>query len=329
MKMTATTPTGNALGAAGAVSRNSRAPSLAQRWRGSSNLIPALLFLGLFFLAPLIGLLLRGVLEPVPGLGNYEQLFANSAYARVLLNTFSVAGLVTLFSLLLGFPLAWVITLVPRGWGRWILNIVLLSMWTSLLARTYSWLVLLQASGVINKALMAMGIIDQPLEMVHNLTGVVIGMSYIMIPFIVLPLQATMQAIDPMILQAGSICGANPWTNFLRVFLPLCRPGLFSGGLMVFVMSLGYYVTPALLGGAQNMMLPEFIIQQVSVVRAQRQPWTAFAFTSQILFNQRTVAVYATEQREIQRSAERYRYVGQAGCRYAAADWQPAVQRHR
>ncbi len=207
-----------------------RSPSLAQHWRGSRNLLPALIFLGLFFFAPLIGLLLRGVLEPVPGLGNYEQLFANSAYSRVLLNTFSVAGLVTLFSLLLGFPLAWVITLVPRGWGRWILNIVLLSMWTSLLARTYSWLVLLQASGVVNKALMAMGIIDQPLEMVHNLTGVVIGMSYIMIPFIVLPLQATMQAIDPMVLQAGSICGASPWTNFFRVFLPLCRPGLFSGG---------------------------------------------------------------------------------------------------
>ena len=99
--------------------------------------------------------------------------------------------------------------------------------------------------------------------MVHNLTGVVIGMSYIMIPFIVLPLQATMHAIDPMVLQAGSICGASPWTNFWKVFLPLCRSGLFSGALMVFVMSLGYYVTPALLGGAQNMMLPEFIIQQV------------------------------------------------------------------
>ena len=92
MKMTATTPTGSALGAAGAVCSKTVAPSLAQRWRGAGNLIPALLFLGLFFLAPLIGLLLRGVLEPVPGLGNYEQLFANSAYARVMLNTFSVAG---------------------------------------------------------------------------------------------------------------------------------------------------------------------------------------------------------------------------------------------
>lgn len=240
-----------------------RDDSAARRWRGALQLLPALLFISLFFLIPLVSLLLRGVLEPTPGLQNYAQLFANSAYARVLLNTFSVGALVTLISLLLGFPLAWAITLVPRGWGRVLLNIVLLSMWTSLLARTYSWLVLLQASGVINKILMALGLIDQPLELVHNLTGVVIGMSYIMIPFIVLPLQATMSAIDPMVLQAGSICGASPWSNFFRVFLPLCRPGLFSGGLMVFVMSLGYYVTPALLGGAQNMMLPEFIVQQV------------------------------------------------------------------
>lgn len=239
------------------------AGALRQRWRGVGSLLPALLFLGLCFLGPLIGLLLRSVLEPEAGLGNYAQLFANSAYARVLLNTFSVAALVTLVSLLLGFPLAWAITLAPRGWGRWLLGVVLLSMWTSLLARSYSWLVLLQSSGVINKTLMALGIIDQPLELVHNLTGVVIGMSYIMIPFIVLPLQATMAALDPMVLQAGSICGAGPWTNFVRVFLPLCRPGLCSGALMVFVMSLGYYVTPALLGGAQNMMLPELIVQQV------------------------------------------------------------------
>ncbi|WP_442965042.1 ABC transporter permease, partial [Pseudomonas sp. JH-2] len=239
------TPVDGAARAADAVqTRSPMKPQGVSPWRGSAKLLPALLFLGLFFLAPLVGLLLRGVLEPTPGLDNYAQLFANSAYTRVLFNTFAVGALVTLISLLLGFPLAWAITLVPRGWGRWLLNIVLLSMWTSLLARTYSWLVLLQASGVINKVLMALGIIDQPLELVHNLTGVVIGMSYIMIPFIVLPLQATMAAIDPMVLQAGSICGASPWSNFFKVFLPLCRPGLFSGGLMVFVMSLGYYVTP-------------------------------------------------------------------------------------
>ncbi|MDR6236613.1 putative spermidine/putrescine transport system permease protein [Pseudomonas psychrotolerans] len=235
----------------------------AVRWKGAGQLVPALLFLGLFFLLPLSGLLLRGFLDPTPGLENYQTLFANGAYAQVLFNTFGVAALVTLFSVLIGFPLAWTITLMPRGWGRILFNIVLLSMWTSLLARTYAWLVLLQGSGVINKLLLALGLIDQPLELVNSLTGVVIGMTYIMIPFIVLPLQATLQAVDPMVLQAGAICGASPWTNFRKVFLPMCRSGLGSGALMVFVMSLGYYVTPALLGGAQNMMLPEFIIQQV------------------------------------------------------------------
>ncbi|MFD1382097.1 ABC transporter permease [Rhodanobacter aciditrophus] len=235
----------------------------SQKWKDTSLLLPILLFLGIFFLIPLIGLLIQSVTEPILGLANFAELLATSTYIQVLGNTFLVATLVTLFAVLLGFPLAWCITLFPKGWGRFLLNVVLLSMWTSLLARTYSWLVLLQSSGVLNKILMGLGIIDQPLELVHNLTGVIIGMTYIMIPFVVLPLQASMSAIDPMVLQAASICGASARTVFFKVFLPLCKPGIFSGGLMVFVMSLGYYVTPALLGGVSNMMLPEFIVQQV------------------------------------------------------------------
>ncbi|WCN13718.1 ABC transporter permease subunit [Marinomonas mediterranea] len=234
-----------------------------EKWREGGLLLPILLFLCIFFLIPLAGLLLRSLTEPTFGMQNFEQLLATSTYVQVLSNTFLVAALVTVISLVLGFPLAWCITLAPRGWGRWLLSIILLSMWTSLLARTYSWLVLLQTSGAINKVLMSIGLIDQPITMVHNLTGVIIGMSYIMIPFVVLPLQACMAAIDPMVLQAASICGAPARTVFFRVFLPLCKPGLFSGALMVFVMSLGYYVTPALLGGVQNMMLPEFIVQQI------------------------------------------------------------------
>ncbi|WP_233407836.1 ABC transporter permease [Marinomonas spartinae] len=234
-----------------------------KKWRVGMLLLPILVFLCSFFIIPLVGLLLHSITDPKFGMQNFAQLLATTTYAKVLYNTFLVSILVTSISLLLGFPLAWCITLVPKGWGRILLNIILLSMWTSLLARTYSWLVLLQSSGVINKILMALGIIDQPIEMVHNMTGVIIGMSYIMIPFIVLPLQACMSAIDPMVLQAASICGASAKTIFFRVFLPLCKPGLFSGGLMVFVMSLGYYITPALLGGVNDMMLPEFIIEQV------------------------------------------------------------------
>ncbi|BFM49728.1 ABC transporter permease [Marinomonas sp. THO17] len=234
-----------------------------QKWKDASLLLPIILFLGVFFLIPLIGLLVQSVTQPQLGLTNFAELLATSTYLKVLGNTFLVATLVTIFAVLLGFPLAWCITLFPKGWGRFLLNVVLLSMWTSLLARTYSWLVLLQSSGVLNKILMGLGIIDQPLPLVHNLAGVIIGMTYIMIPFIVLPLQASMSAIDPMVLQAASICGASSRTVFFKVFLPLCKSGIFSGSLMVFVMSLGYYVTPALLGGVSNMMLPEFIVQQV------------------------------------------------------------------
>jgi putative spermidine/putrescine transport system permease protein len=151
MKMTATasrpsTPVGSASGAAGKAADDAIPdPGAALAWCKQPDPGPAVPGPVLSRAADWPAAARRAGTGAGPG--NYEQLFANSAYARVLLNTFSVAGLVTLFSLLLGFPLAWAITLVPRGWGRWILNIVLLSMWTSLLARTYSWLVLLQASG--------------------------------------------------------------------------------------------------------------------------------------------------------------------------------------
>lgn len=136
-------------------------------------------------------------------------------------------------------------------------------MWTNLLARTYAWMVLLQRTGVINKVLIGLGLIDKPLPLVNNLTGVTIGMTYIMLPFIILPLYGVIKKIDPAILQAAALCGANRWQSLVRVLLPLAMPGMAAGALMVFVMSLGYFVTPALLGGTANMMLAELIAQFV------------------------------------------------------------------
>jgi putative spermidine/putrescine transport system permease protein len=144
-----------------------------------------------------------------------------------------------------------------------IFAILLLSMWTNLLARTYAWMVLLQRTGLINKMLMGMGLIHQPLPLVNNLTGVTIGMTYIMLPFIILPLYGVIRKIDPSILQAAALCGANRWQSLVRVLLPLAAPGMAAGALMVFVMSLGYFVTPSLLGGTANMMLAELIAQFV------------------------------------------------------------------
>nr|WP_232305022.1 ABC transporter permease [Castellaniella caeni] len=208
-------------------------------------------------------LLLRSVLEPTVGLENYATLFGSTTYLRIFLNTFMVAGIVTILSVLIGFPVAWLLAIMPRKWSAIFLAVIVLSMWINLLARTYAWMVLLQRTGVINKVLLSLGIIDQPLALVNNITGVSIGMTYIMLPFIILPLIGVIRSIDAATLRAAALCGANRWQCFSRVLLPLSLPGIAAGALMVFVMSLGYFVTPALLGGASSMMLAELIAQLV------------------------------------------------------------------
>lgn len=232
-------------------------PSL--EFRGFKLLVPALLLLLIFFLLPVAALLLRSVLEPTPGLGNYAELFGSTTYASIFLNTFLVATIVTLVTVLIGFPTAWLLTILPKKWSALLFGVLLLSMWTNLLARTYAWMVLLQDSGVINRLLQSWGFISEPLHLVNNLIGVTIGMTYIMLPFLVMPLHSTMRSIDPSTLRAAAICGATRWQSFWRVLVPLAMPGIASGALMVFVMSLGYFVTPALLGGPSYMMLAELI----------------------------------------------------------------------
>ncbi|PXX50522.1 ABC transporter permease [Aquitalea magnusonii] len=236
---------------------------LSAETRGIKLMLPVLLLLVLCFLVPVITLLLRSVMEPTPGWQNYAELLGSQTYVRVFFNTFMVAGVVTLITLLVGFPTAWLLAILPQRWSRLMFAVLLLSMWTNLLARTYAWMVLLQQTGLINRVLMALGVIDQPLALVNNLVGVTIGMTYIMLPFLVLPLHATLRAIDPSTLRAAAVCGASRWQSLRLVLLPLALPGIASGALMVFVMSLGYYVTPALLGGTSYMMLAELIAQLV------------------------------------------------------------------
>lgn len=225
--------------------------------------LPALSLLIVVFALPVLALLMRSVLEPEPGLGNFAALLGSSTYARIIANTFVVSALVTAVTLLVGFPVAWALALMPPFWSRLVFGLLLLSMWTNLLTRTYAWMVLLQRTGVINRTLMALGVVDAPLTLVNNLIGVTIGMTYIMLPFVILPLYGVIRRVDPAILQAGALCGATRAQAFRRILLPLVAPGIVAGGLMVFVMALGYYVTPALLGGTANMMLAELIAQFV------------------------------------------------------------------
>lgn len=231
--------------------------------RGLAPTLPALVLVLVFFVLPVLALLTRSITEPVFGLQNYIDLLGSSTYLKIFFNTFFVSALVTAISLIIGFPVAWALAIMPKRQANIVFAVILLSMWTNLLARTYAWMVLLQRTGVINKTLMGLGLIDQPLVMVNNLVGVTIGMTYIMLPFIIIPLYGVIRKIDPAILQAAALCGATRAQALFHVLLPLAAPGMISGALMVFVMSLGYFVTPSLLGGTANMMLAELIAQFV------------------------------------------------------------------
>lgn len=236
---------------------------ILRRPDGIGGALPALTLIALFFVVPVVALLLRSVTEPVPGLQNYAILFGDGTYVRVFFNTFLVATVVTAVTVIVAFPVAWMLAIMPPALGSIVFGIIILSMWTNLLTRTYAWMVLLQRTGVINRTLMDIGLISQPLPLINNLTGVTIGMVYIMLPFMILPLVGTLRAIDPMTLRAAALCGASPFDAFRRILLPLSLPGIAAGGLMVFVMSLGYFVTPTLLGGTSNMMLAAMIAQMI------------------------------------------------------------------
>ncbi|RUV64892.1 ABC transporter permease [Mesorhizobium sp. M5C.F.Ca.IN.020.29.1.1] len=236
---------------------------ILRRPDGVGGALPALTLITLFFVVPVVALLLRSVTEPVPGLQNYAILFGDGTYGRVFFNTFLVATVVTAVTVIVAFPVAWMLAIMPPALGSIVFGIIILSMWTNLLTRTYAWMVLLQRTGVINRTLMDIGLISEPLPLINNLTGVTIGMVYIMLPFMILPLVGTLRAIDPMTLRAAALCGASPFEAFRRILLPLSLPGIAAGGLMVFVMSLGYFVTPALLGGTSNIMLAALIAQMI------------------------------------------------------------------
>ena len=232
--------------------------------------IPATLFLAAFFLVPLVAMVIRSVTDPVDaGLSNYERFFAQEAYVRVLLNTFWIAVLATVACLVIGYPFAYLMSIVPGRWTGLLLIAVLLPFWSSLLVRTFAWQVLLRDTGVINRFLLDLGLITEPLTLIRTTGGVIIGMSHILLPFMVLPIYAVMRRIDPEYGRAAANLGASPFAAFTRVFLPLSLPGVLAGCLLVFVLALGFYITPALLGGLGDQMISQLIVQQIQ----QRLDW--------------------------------------------------------
>jgi len=182
-----------------------------------------------------------------------------SIYVDVFGRTFQISILVTVACLLLGFPVAYLLAVLPQRLGNPLMILVLLPFWTSLLVRTTAWVVLLQNKGIVNDSLIALGIQQEPTQLIYNRIGVYVAMTHVLLPFMILPLYSVMRGISPSYLRAARSLGAPPTTAFVRVYLPQCLPGIGAGCLLVFVLALGYYITPALVGGAGDQMIAYFI----------------------------------------------------------------------
>lgn len=224
---------------------------------------PFFALMGLVFIWPIVNLLSISVLEPQPTLDNYARVISNPVYARVLLRTFSIAFLVAGLSLALSYPVAYVMT---RARGPLLILItacVLLPFWSSVLVRTAAWAVILQRNGLINNGLQWMGLTSEPVRLLYTQGAVVVAMTHVLMPFMILPIYGALRGIPPDYTRAASVMGATRLRAFVEVTLPLSMAGVASGFILVFLTALGFFVTPALLGSPQEMMIATLVSQQI------------------------------------------------------------------
>jgi len=226
--------------------------------------LPALAFVAGVFGIPVLLFLGKAFTDPSPGVQNFKLIASDTLYVRVLWNTVVVSGATTFFALLLGYPFAYTLANTSPRIRRLLIFVVLVPFWTSLLVRAFSWTVLLQPQGLINAMLVGIGFVHKPIELMFNRTGLLIGMVQMQLPFVVFPLYSVMTTIDPAYVRAASGLGASPVRSFWKIYFPLSMPGVLTGGLLVFVTSLGYFITPALLGGLRDFMIAQLIHDQVA-----------------------------------------------------------------
>ena len=198
--------------------------------------------------------------------GHIEQVDdTHSAYRAIFARTFMISLGVTLCCLLLGYPLAYWLSTMSERRANLFMILVLIPFWTSILVRVAAWMVLLQAEGLVNKSLIATGLIDAPLELLFNRTGTYISMTHILLPFMILPLYSVMKSIPPSYMRAAVSLGSHPFAAFWRVYVPQTYPGVGAGALLVFILALGYYITPALLGGTNEQMVSYYVAYFINV----------------------------------------------------------------
>lgn len=232
-------------------------------------LTPALVMVVVLLIMPLCWLAFQSVqTEEGFSLANYIRIFQESIYWDTFALTFKISFLVTILSIVMGFPIAYAASRLQGFWANLILICVILPFWTSVLVRAYAWLVLLQRRGLVNQTLMDLGIINQPLTLMHNTTGTVIGTLHVMLPFMVLPLYSVMKKIPQDLMQASESLGAKPFYTFRRVFLPMAAPGVMAGSILVFVICLGFFITPELLGGGRTILVSMLVQRNVELYHA-------------------------------------------------------------
>lgn len=236
-------------------------PYAATRLRGVALIVPSLLLIILLFLVPLGRLTYQSFTYPEVGLDNYVTALSDPLVWHVLSVTFQIAAVVTLICLVVGYAVAYTLTQVRPTVRRLLFFLVLVPFWTSTLIRTYAWVIILSRRGVINDLLGYLSIPEQSL--IYNRTGTIIGMVYIMLPYMILSLYPVMATIDRRLIDASNSLGASDLGSFYRVFLPLSAPGMFAGSLLVLILSLGFFITPALLGSPRDLMVSVYIDVQV------------------------------------------------------------------
>ncbi|VDC24898.1 ABC transporter permease [Pseudogemmobacter humi] len=239
--------------------------ALTLRTSGWLLVLPLLGLVVVMFAGPLFNIFWLSFTDPGPGLSNYTALAERESLRRLLWVTLRICALTTLFSVVLGYCIAYAMTHAGEGARQKMLLLLLISFWISVLVRTFAWIMILGRNGLLNNGLMSAGLISAPLPFVRNELGVLIGMVHYMIPYAVLPLLGAMRAIDGRVMAASRNLGASPAQTFWRIWLPLTKPGVIAASLLVFILSLGFYVTPAILGGGKVLMVAEYISVQVLI----------------------------------------------------------------
>ncbi|MFC4625937.1 ABC transporter permease [Daeguia caeni] len=223
-------------------------------------LVPVIIFLAAFFVYPLLKLV--AISLPDGSIEHYRQIFMTPIFLRVIGETFKMSLIVMVCTVLLAYPYAYAMAHGSRTTLLVLTVALLIPFWVSLLLRSFSWIVLLQNSGLINQLLMGLGLVEKPVRLIRTPIGVTIGMVHILLPYAVLPLYTVMKKIDLRLLEASSICGASWFHGFRRVYFPISLPGVMAAAILTFTLALGFYITPALLGSPRDMMIAQMIANQ-------------------------------------------------------------------